>query len=493
MRCIAARALPYGVTIGVLAMLTAGLAPLFEEEHIAVASMLFLLVTLVVAARWGYGPGFATAVLGNLLVNFFFVPPLHRLHVNSAADIGGLAVFLAVAFVGAFMLSRLREQARRAVKHEAETAVLLRATREVAHAETPRQALDRLSEVIARAAGARGCAILAGEPPAIVGATLDEQSTSAPTRDEAALIRETLRTGEFARYSPARSGPRTTLFVPVPGSTPGALRLWGVEPDADVHSELFQALTNEVRATLERSRLARVAGRAAELERADSLKTALLSSVSHDLRSPLTAVKAAVSSLRDRSVTWAEEDREAFEETIETQTDRLTKTVANLLEMSRLEGGAARPHLEAVELGPLLEEAALATRSTTAGRTVTHCAPPGAWVKTDYGLLMQALTNLIENAARYSTPGGPIRLEATTNPGRALIEVKDSGPGIPEQELPHVFEKFYRGKSALQESGSGLGLALVKALVELAGGTVSARSDGGATFTISLPATGGPR
>jgi signal transduction histidine kinase len=106
---------------------------------------------------------------------------------------------------------------------------------------------------------------------------------------------------------------------------------------------------------------------------------------------------------------------------------------------------------------------------------------------------MQALTNLIENAARYSTPGGPIRLEATTNPGRALIEVKDSGPGIPEQELPHVFEKFYRGKSALQESGSGLGLALVKALVELAGGTVSARSDGGATFTISLPATGGPR
>lgn len=484
----------YLVATGALALLTAALAPLLDERHIVDVAMLYLLVTLLIAARWGYGAGIFSATAADLLVNFFYVPPLHRFTVQEPVNLAGLGIFLAVALFGAFMLSRLRAQAANARARERETSVLLGATREIAHAATPRQALDRLSEVIARAVGARGCAVLAGDPLRVVGATIDAPSALAPTRDELAICGEALRTGAPARLSPVLAGKRkgpnrgAAFYFPLPGSTPAVLRLSGELSAGIVHGQLLQALGNEASIAFERLRLAREAERVLSLQRADELKSALLSSVSHDLRSPLTAIKAAASSLRDESVDWSSEDRRSFLETIESQTDRLTTTVSNLLEMSRIEGGAVRPTIEAIEVGPLFEELILATVAAAHGRHVTSCAASGLWVKADYGLLQQALANLVENAAKYSTPGGPIALEAAPSPGRVTLSVRDSGPGIPPEDLPHLFEKFYRGKSAGAVKGTGLGLSLVKAMVELCGGSVSVEStEQGTRFTISLP------
>ena len=184
---------------------------------------------------------------------------------------------------------------------------------------------------------------------------------------------------------------------------------------------LLLAFANEASVADHRARLAQEASRVEALQKADELKSALLSSVSHDLRSPLTAIKTSIGSLRDRGIEWKAEDREGFLETIESQTDRLTATVTNLLEMSRIEGGHVRPKLEPIEAGPLLEEAVLAATETLKNRTVTVNARPGIWLRADYALALQALVNLLQNAGRHSTPGAPVCLHAT-EAGSGLLE-----------------------------------------------------------------------
>jgi two-component system sensor histidine kinase KdpD len=276
---------------------------------------------------------------------------------------------------------------------------------------------------------------------------------------------------------------------------PGVLRISGVAaaPPLANPSRLLRAFADEARLALHRAVLSNEAARTEALERAGELKSVLLSSVSHDLRSPLTAIKAAVGSLRDPAVHWSQQDEAVFLETIESQTDRLTTTVTNILEMSRLEGHAVRAVLERVEIAPLLYEVELAQRAVTAGRVVIVTAPRELWVLADYGLLFQALGNLIENAAKYSVPGGGISLSARSLPGRIQLYVSDSGPGIPPGNLPHLFEKFYRGSTSTTIEGTGLGLAIVKAMIELCHGTIRvASSQDGSVFTIELPATERP-
>ena len=483
----------YLIASAALVVLTTVLAPLLDERHIVDVALLYLLLTLVVAARWGYGVGVLTAVAADLAVNFFYVPPLHRFTVQEPINLAGLFLFLCVALFGAYMLSRLREQAARATAHAAETAFLLSATREIVRAGTPRQVLDRICDALARAAGARGCAIISGTPPSVAGATVDEVSAAPLSRNELAVVAAVLDTREPVRMHAESRHALPATFIPLPATTHALLRFAGDVPPEVLARPVVQALANEASAAMERARLAREAERAAALERADEFKTVLLSSVSHDLRSPLTAIKAAVSSLRDESVHWSEDDRRAFLQTIESQSDRLNRTVTNLLEMSRLEGGSVRVHLEVIDTGLFLEEIQLALGGTVAPRAFEVASPQGLWAKADYGLLTQAVTNLVENAVKYSEPGAPIRVEGRGSPGRVTISVIDHGPGIHADDLPHVFEKFYRGKAVNAVSGTGLGLALVKAMVEACGGSVSVTSSPeGSCFVISLPAAAAP-
>jgi two-component system sensor histidine kinase KdpD len=216
--------------------------------------------------------------------------------------------------------------------------------------------------------------------------------------------------------------------------------------------------------------------------------------VSHDLRSPLTAIKAAVGSLRSDEVEFTDADRRQLLAAIESQTDRLTGTVTDLLDMSRLEGGAVRPTIEPVEVRVLLQDVVVATKAAAGGRELCVNAPEGMWARADYGLLLQALTNLTENAVKYSTPGGAIQLRAHTDAGRVVLEVADEGPGISSADLPHIFERFYRGSEGKRVQGTGLGLAIARAMVELCGGHVAVESSpAGSTFRISLAPSGSPR
>jgi two-component system sensor histidine kinase KdpD len=302
------------------------------------------------------------------------------------------------------------------------------------------------------------------------------------------------------RVSMVRVGqqPVTDTFLPFRSADgeAGVIRIFGplTTPRGGDVDALLRAFADEAGVAIHRARLADQAREADALRRSDEFKSVLLSSVSHDLRSPLTAIKAAVGSMRTQGLEWSDTDRAQLLEAIESQTDRLTHTVGDLLEMSRLEGGAITPALEAVAIRVVFQDATLATRTATESRAVCAEAPEETWARADYGLLLQALTNLIENAAKYSIPGGAIRLRATAGGGRVLIDVTDEGPGIALDDLPHIFERFYRGGVARNVAGSGLGLAIARAMIELCGGRLSVESSpAGSTFRITLRASGPPK
>ena len=495
---------PWGLGIGAFsyAALTALLAPVLGDAHLLDAALLYLLLTLVVSAAWGYAVGISGAIAADLLVNFFFVRPLHTFTVQEPANVVALIVFLAVAALGSLMLSLLRRQARIAVAREAETEVLLSLSREVAAAVSPRDAMDGVCRALVRSLRVRGASIVhQGTAWEVLGSS---GSPLALQREEEVVAREALRSGEVVRLGGRASvrgkqrSAQPVAFVPFghAGGTRGVLCVYGtisVPAFAD-EGRLLRAFADEAGRAMHRSLLELEARRAEVLQRADELKTTILSSVSHDLRSPLTAIKAAVGSLRDDSIAWAPGDRESFLATIESQTDRLTGTVTNLLEMSRLEGRAVEPRFEPVEVAPLLAEVRLMALPATVGREVRIEPCEGLWARADYGLLVQALGNVIENAAHYSRPGGAITLAARADGRRIELLVRDEGPGIGAVDLPHVFEKFYRGGHEGGKKGTGLGLSIVKAMIELCEGSVSVRSDAeGTEFRLALASAAAPR
>jgi two-component system sensor histidine kinase KdpD len=456
-------------------------------------------VTLLVAAVWGYRIGIASAILANLLLNFFFVPPRYTLNVAEPSNVVALLIYLAVALVGASMLSLLRRQVAITAARGTETAILLDLSQELAAANSPQNAMNKVCVIATKAFHAAGASIVRQSAGwSVVGAVGE---FAVLPREEEAIAAEAVRTGQVARLLSdqyqhvkrlGREAAYGVTFVPF-GSLPserGVLRISGsLSPPPYVDGErLLRAFADQACMALDRFRLTQEAMGAEALRRADEFKTILLSTVTHDLRSPLTAIKAAVESLRQESIAWTDDDRDTFHATIEAQTDRLSATVTNLLEMSRLEGGAVRPTIEAIETLPLLADVVHLSSTATSGREVRVESVPGIWVRADYGLLVQALRNLVENAARYSWPGRPITLSAApARPGRVTLEVADEGPGISETDLPHIFDKFYRGAQANNSSGQGLGLAMVKAMVELCHGEITVQSGPGRTlFSLEL-------
>ena len=259
---------------------------------------------------------------------------------------------------------------------------------------------------------------------------------------------------------------------------------------------LLLTLANGVAIALDQERRFE-AEREAELAReSDALKTALLSSVSHDLRTPLAGIKAAASSLLQDDVTWTEEDKRLFLIDIDSEADRLARLVSNLLDMSRIEAGALKPVMEWEDTRELILRVVRRCEPSLSGHTVeTVLGDDLPLVRLDTVLTEQVLTNLLDNAGKYSAPGTAITVDAHTRGGAAgksavAISVRDRGSGIPVSEQSKIFEKFYRvrGRSPAVK-GTGIGLAIVKGLIEAQGGSVSVASipGEGSTFTFGLP------
>jgi len=241
----------------------------------------------------------------------------------------------------------------------------------------------------------------------------------------------------------------------------------------------------------ERDRLRERATEAEVLRRADELKTALLSAVSHDLRTPLASIIASAGSLRQPDVVWTDTEQESFLSDIEGEARRLARIVANLLDLSRMEAGTLRPERGWYDLAALVDDVLGRLRSVTHDHPVhvrvSDDMPP---VPLDYVEVDQVLTNLVENAVRHTPGGTEIWITAEREGGEAVVAVSDSGPGIPETELPRLFDPFVRAAQRKGGPGGvGLGLAIARGLVEAHGGQITAenRAGGGASFRFTLP------
>jgi two-component system sensor histidine kinase KdpD len=265
---------------------------------------------------------------------------------------------------------------------------------------------------------------------------------------------------------------------------------------ADARTAFFWTFLDEVTTLVERARLQKENLRIAVLQRIDAMRMALLSSVSHDLRTPLTSIKAAASSLLQSDVQWDEETRRAFAQTIEQEADRLNRLVSNLLDMSRIEEGALKPEKELYSLKTLIYDVLARMESLLKGRTVRTYLPDDLLlVELDYVQMDQVLTNLVENAARYTPPDSPIEVSAHRKGEEVIVSVADRGPGVPTADLERIFDKFYRvqaqngQRQTRTPTGTGLGLAVSKGIVEAHGGRIWAklRDGGGLVVFVILP------
>ena len=280
--------------------------------------------------------------------------------------------------------------------------------------------------------------------------------------------------------------------------------LWGLRRRSDglpnpTESRLLATVADQVGQALEQDRLAAAARDADIARESDALKSALLESVSHDLRTPLASIRAAAGSLIDEEVDLSIEDRRTTAEMIDREADHLNRVVTNLLDLSRVEAGALRVERDVYDLADLLEPTLDRARRRLARHDLEVALGSVPPVEVDAVLLDQVLANLLENAAKYTPPGTLVRVGARQLAGEPLVRitVEDAGPGAPEASLPHLFDKFYRvpGRSAGSRSGTGVGLAVVRGLTEALGGRVAARrsSLGGLAVDVDVPVARPPR
>jgi two-component system sensor histidine kinase KdpD len=439
-----------GVAAFAVAAITAAIYPLEEISAPASSGVLYLLAVLLVATVWGLWLGLLTSLASAAAFNFFHIPPVGRFTILDGRNAVSLVVFLAAAVVASSLADVARSRTREAVRRRREADLAADMARLLLGGSTVQSALALVAHRLAEA--------------------LDLASASIELRETA---------GDDRRVAlPLRDGERRlgTLLVPA-DAEPGDLRLG---------ERVVPALEALLAAALEREALQREVVETQALRRSDEVKTALLRSVSHDLRTPLTAIVTAGEMLASPAIT--PDERADLAGAVGAEAARLTDLVDKLLDLSRLHAGAAVPRRDWCAIDELLE---VALDHQRAGRDGFVLAVDRGLplVRADAAQIERALCNLLENAARYSG-GHPVSVRARAVGRRLVIRIVDRGPGLAAGELDRVFEAFYRApENPTGHTGSGLGLAIVRGFVEANDGRVWAESlpGQGTTFVVELP------
>ena len=492
----------YGATAGVLALATGALWPLKEAVGLLNIGLVFLVIVVGAATLGDRRSGLLASVLGFLLFDYFLVPPYLTFAINDLHNILALFVFLGLSVLISSLIARARQETAEAQQRAGDVQRLY-ALGQAALGATRREAAlpALLREVVATFGADAGWVLLPGTAPGASLAVASAAPTGVrpPTAAEITLASQAYAQRDLIGGVPRRAGnapgrPRV-LFAPlrVAGRALGVLGVAvgsRAQPFSGAEQTLLATLADQVALALDRLRLRDEADRAELLEQADELKSALIHAVSHDLRTPLASIKATVTSLLDTSIQWDSATQREFLEGVDEECDRLTRLVSNLLDISRIEGGVL--HLERDWYD--IEEVINTVRRRLAPRLVDHpltldIAPGLPLVPLDFVKIDQVLTNLLENALKYTPVGTPITIRVLAGDRRVVVMVKDGGPGVAAQHLPHLFDKFYRVAAPGQAQGSGLGLAIVQGMVLAHGGAISARSlpGQGLTVTFTLP------
>jgi two-component system, OmpR family, sensor histidine kinase KdpD len=432
-----------------------------------------------------------------------------------------LFVYFGIAIVTGQLVARVRQRTDEAVREGRRTTLLYELNAALVGDVTLDAILARIVERVVHVYGAERCRILLpeGDGLLVVRASFPASGESGIDRQRLAMATWAMEHRMPAGLGGSRAKIRPPRIVGAPAPTPGtrpskdvlyvpiatAPRVVGVlevsgKPGGGRFTkddeQLLTTFANQATLALERARLTEEEARAAALAKSDELKTALLAAVSHDLRTPLAAIKASATSLLDESVRWDEEARTEFLRAIDEETDRLSLMVGNLLDLSRIEGGALRPDKEWYDVAELVADVADRLAPLAAGhRLSTRVEPDLPVAFFDYVEIAQVLINLIQNAVKYTPSGTAISVAARRSGGAIELAVADTGPGIPPQKIPHLFEKFYRAEDSGRVPGTGIGLAICKGLVEAHGGRiwVESRVGEGTTFRFTIPIEQGTR
>jgi two-component system sensor histidine kinase KdpD len=420
------------------------------KPHVPVLSLgaLYVLAVLPVAILWGTALAAAVAVASMLVFNWFFLPPYHSFHLRESQNWLALAVYLAIAFAVSALAARARARREDAEQRRAEAHALAEAALDLLRGRTLDEELGRLAGLTAAVLGVEGARLELGEQP--------------PREREKAL--------------PVEAGLRwvATLFVDEEATI-----------DEVVRSRFLPSLAALLAVVVERSRLEAEALEAEALRQSDALKTALLRAVSHDLRSPLTAILASADALASPGLELEPNDRLELAEAIHAEATRLDRVVEQLLDVSRLEAGAVESHSELWHVDELVGRA-LAGLGPDASRVRLEIPPDTPPVEADAAQVERVLANLLDNALHYSPPGSVVVVRAEPGATELRVHVVDSGPGLPAEEREALFQPFRRGSKG--ERGSGLGLAIARGFAEANGGRVWAQdTPGGGHLVLSLP------
>lgn len=519
-------------------LLVTGLIYAFQlYPRIPNISLVYLLVVLTLASTRGLYAAILASVVAFLSFDFFLVPPFYTFTIAKFDEWLALFVFLVTAIITGELASALRKRAEQARRREHETRILY----ELVRATNSEEDLYRQLSIVARAVvdvfaswGVRDCEILlpdvksrlavqgsASQPADQAKLSSDEEATASWVMTQAqtvelhdvslvpqksgdygprAIVRSTATKEAVRRYIrmiPLKMGQQAIgvlcLFMEDDPRLIALEKSLGMERErSNSQTAFFWTFVDQATAVIERARLRRESLQIELLQRTDALRAALLSSVSHDLRTPLSSIKAAASSLLQEEVQWDDEARRSFALSIESEADRLNRLVANLLDMSRIESGALKPEKEWYPIDELIHDVLGRMQPVLEGRTIHTDLPDDLPpVKLDYLQIDQVLTNLIENALRYTPAGSPIEIGVQAIGDRMIIGIADRGPGIPAADRERVFDKFYRvmETQTARIIGSGLGLAVSRGLVEAHGGRiwVENRKGGGAIFRFTLP------
>ncbi|MCB8880889.1 sensor histidine kinase KdpD [Acidisoma cellulosilytica] len=488
--------LPWIAGIGVIALVV-GIGELSQPwlNHEALG-MVFLAAVMAVAAFYGLAIGLFAAALGFLSWNFFFLPPLYQLTINDPRDVVALVVFGIVASSTGLLAGRVRAEALAAQGRIEGLRRIGLFSRRLGEPATE----DELMVEIAQQAAALApeAAVLTDTPAGLTVRALRPEGSPALDESSLAAARWTLARQEEAGSGTATLPSAPWRFLPIRTSR-GTVGVLGFRPPAagllsTPSLQAVLALADQAAVALERVRLAAEAARGEALSETQALRTALLNSLSHDLRTPLTGIRGSAETLRASWERLSEPTRQDLLASIEEDVGRMTRFLSNIMDLTRLEGGDITPRLTGLDLAPLID--AVCSRVPGALHMAVSVSE-GLACRADRSLLEQALTNILENAVKYSPEGAGIRLLALEEKGRVIITLADEGIGIPPEDLAQVFDSFYRAKHGDRVApGTGLGLAIARGFVQAMGGTISALSprpdlprDGlpGTVITISLP------
>jgi two-component system sensor histidine kinase KdpD len=485
----------YLIAVGLVALST--LLGLVIRGNLEPANlvMLYLVCTVIAAIFLGRGPALMTSILGVLAFDFFLVPPYMTLAVRDTQYLLTFIGLFVVSLVISTLTVRTREQAEAAIQREAQTSALYSLGRDLTSGTDLHQVCDIIITHISQVFG-REVAIFLPENGLlqVFASTQDYQ----PDANELAVA-----TWAYEHDQPAGLGtdtlPAASLRCQPLKTARGQIGVIGIHPKEPgklftaEQRQTFNAFTHQAALAVERARLAEQARQTELLQATEKLQTALLNSISHDLRTPLVSITGTLSSLREESLTLDQEDRDSLLETAYGEAERLNRLVGNLLNMTRLEADAIHLRLEPCDIQDAIGAALEQLGERLAKRPVkVNLAPDLPLVSLDFALFEQALVNLLDNAVKYSPPSTQIEVNVSQTEDTVNIEVCDRGIGIPPEDLEQVFDKFYRVQRPESVSGTGLGLAISKGIMEALGGTIQAknRPGGGTILSVTFPKKG---